>query len=254
MSALSDDEKRRYARHILINEIGEAGQARLKDARVLVIGAGGLGASALSYLAASGIGHISIVDDDVVELSNLNRQIIHETGDIGRPKVQSAADRISELNPVVQVTPHIARFSTENAETLIAGHDIVVDGCDNFETRYVLNHACRIAQIPWVYAAVRGFDAQISCFTPYGDNPTPCYQCLVPDAPPNRNDCAEHGVLGALVGVMGSMLAIETIKTVLGIGRNYQHRLARYNALSSEWRESRLTADPECKECGASWR
>lgn len=247
--ALSDDEKRRYARHILIDEIGEAGQAKLKASRVLVVGAGGLGASCLSYLASCGIGHITIIDDDVVELSNLNRQIIHETGDIGRPKVQSAADRLSELNPDVHVTTHATRLGDSNASDLVQGHDLVIDGCDNFKSRYAINHACRIAEIPWLYAAVRGFEAQLSCFKPYGDTPTPCYRCLVATPPPNRNDCEERGVLGALVGVMGSMLAVEAVKTLLAIGNSYEHRLIRYNALTGEWKESTLIADPECIEC-----
>jgi molybdopterin/thiamine biosynthesis adenylyltransferase len=195
-----------------------------------------------------GIGTIHIVDADVVELSNLNRQIVHETGDIGRLKVASASDRLSELNPDVRVITHAERFTAENADALLEGVDLLLDGCDNFETRYVINHACLRANVPWVYSAVRGFEAQLSCFDVRGQG-TPCYQCLVPEAPPNRQDCEERGVLGALVGIMGSMMAVEAVKMLTGIGAPYYGRLVRYDALSGIWKESALLRDPACPSC-----
>ncbi len=247
--SLSHDDQRRYARHLLMPELGEQGQERLLRSRVLVIGAGGLGASALSYLAACGVGHIGVVDDDVVELSNLNRQIIHETGDIGRLKVESAADRLSELNPSVDITTHPIRFSSEHAD-LMQGYDLVIDGTDNFETRYVINDTGLRYGIPWVYCAVRGWEGQLSCFIPSDIN-APCYRCLVPAAPPGRNDCAERGVLGALVGVMGSLIAVEAIKLLTGVGKTYAGRLLRYHALTGQWKESRLRRDPDCRSCSS---
>jgi molybdopterin-synthase adenylyltransferase len=247
---LTNDEYRRYARHLLMPEIGEAGQERLFATRVLVIGAGGLGASALSYLAACGIGTIGIVDDDRVEISNLNRQIIHETGDIGRLKVESAADRLHELNPTLTILPYAERFSEENALRLIAAYDIVVDGCDNFATRYIMNRTCRQASKPWIYCAVRGWEAQLSCFQSSHSHVMPCYQCFVPESPPERHDCAERGVLGALVGVMGSIMAVEVIKIALKIGTSYEGQLLRYHALHGTWKNSRLLRDVDCAECG----
>ncbi len=245
---MQEHQLRRYARHTIMPEIGKVGQQQLLDARVAVIGAGGLGASALSYLAVCGVGTIGVIDDDVVELSNLNRQIIHETGDIGRPKVQSAQDRLSELNPETQVNAIQTRLDMDNATSLLESYDVIVDGCDNFDARYIINHACRALNIPWVYSAVRGFDAQLSVFDPRIPD-APCYQCLVPKAPPNRNDCAERGVIGALVGVMGSMLALEAIKLLLGIGCNLTGTLLRYDALGSKWHRLQLLRDKACHEC-----
>jgi molybdopterin/thiamine biosynthesis adenylyltransferase len=250
MSSLTPEARRRYARHVLLPELGEEGQMRVMGAHVLMVGAGGLGASALSYLAAMGVGTISIVDADTVELSNLNRQILFEVGDIGRMKVASAADRIGELNPDVHIIAHPIRFTEQNAEALLEGVDLLLDGSDNFETRYAINRACLNRAIPWVYSAVRGFEAQLSCFDVQGAA-TPCYQCLVPESPPERQDCAERGVLGALVGVMGSIMAVEAVKLLTGIGSPYHHRLLRYHALTGAWKESALLRDPSCPACSA---
>ena len=246
--SLSDSDRRRYARHLLLPEIGPAGQERLLASRVLMVGAGGLGASALSYLTAMGVGTIGIIDADSVELSNLNRQIIYETGDIGRLKVAAAKDRLQELNPDVRVETYPLRLEAANAAEIFASYHLIMDGCDNFETRYVINRACIDTCLPWVYCALRGWEAQLSCFNPARN--TPCYQCLVPEAPPERNDCAERGVIGALTGIMGSMMALEAVKMLLGIGNPYYGRLLRYHALKGEWRESLLQRDPECGACG----
>lgn len=245
----SSEFRRRYARHILLSEIGEEGQFALTQARVLAIGAGGLGASALSYLAAAGIGKLGIVDHDAVELSNLNRQIIHEQGDIGRKKVESAADRISEINPAVKIQTYFARFDDSLAGTL-ADYDLVLDCSDNFETRFAINATCHTQKKPLISAAVRGWEAQISTFKSHLGAPHPCYRCLVPNAPPGRNDCAEGGVIGPLVGILGSMQALEAIKEILGVGASLSGRLLRYHALNGQWRESRLLRDPTCPVCG----
>ncbi len=247
---LTDDDRRRYARQLLLPEIGEAGQEALSESRVLMIGAGGLGASALSYLAAMGVGTIGIADADIVELSNLNRQIVHETGDIGRLKVASAKDRLFELNPAVRVETHPVRLDDANAASLISAYDLILDGSDNFETRYILNEACITIKRPWIYAAVRGFDAQLSFFDVSGG--TPCYRCLVPEIPGGRNDCAERGVIGALVGVIGSMMALEAVKYLCGVGTSYGGHLLRYQALRGRWKDSILLRDPECGACAGN--
>lgn len=247
LRTLDSDHKRRYARTILLKEVGEEGQARLAEASVLVIGAGGLGAAALSYLAAAGVGHLGIADHDKVELSNLGRQIIHETGDIGRWKVESAADRISELNPET----HVELFRASFAASQLKGYDIVLDCSDNFDTRFAINAACHEAGLSLISAAVRGWHAQLTVFKSHLGAPHPCYRCLVPDAPPGRNDCAEGGIISPLVGVLGSTQALEAIKEILGIGTSLSGRLLRYNALATHWRESALPRDPACPVCGS---
>lgn len=253
---MKDDLRRRYARHILIPDIGEAGQEKLATSSVIVIGAGGLGAASLSYLAAAGIGHISIVDHDHVELSNLNRQIIHESGDIGRKKVESAADRLSEINPDCRVETFFLKLSEKNISSLLPPcggakiWDIVLDGCDNFPTRFVVNSACHAAKLPLISGAVRGLEGQITTFKSYLGKGYPCYRCLVHELPPNRNNCAESGILGPIVGVIGSLMAVEAIKEILGIGESLSARLMRYDALKPQWKESRLAKDPECPVCG----
>jgi molybdopterin/thiamine biosynthesis adenylyltransferase len=243
---LTHDSLRRYARHVVLPDFGEAAQRKLLAAHVLMVGAGGLGASCLSYLAAAGIGRLSIVDADSVELSNLNRQIIHETGDIGRPKALSSADRISELNPDCQVMPLITRITDSNAMQLIENVDIVIDGSDNFETRYVLNDTCMKAKKPWVYAAVRGWQAQMTSFRPDLDVQHPCYRCLVPEAPPLRGNCEEGGIIGPLVGIVGSMQALEAIRILSGVGTSMQGHLHRYDAWTNNWRQSTLSRDKQC--------
>ncbi len=239
---LTDEEKRRYGRNILLSQVEEVGQLRLKKSRVLVVGAGGLGAASLSYLAAAGVGTIGIMDGDFVELSNLNRQIIHETGDIGRLKVQSAADRISEINPHVELQLYPHRLEQDNAD-IINDYDLVVDGCDNFATRYIINAACLQAGVPWVYGAAQGFKGQVASF--YSTPASPCYRCYVPTAPHQRNDCAQRGVMGAAVGIIGVTQAMEAIKYLLGLN-DAQTKIMRYDGLQSEWKMALLHKDLCC--------
>lgn len=205
------DQQRRYARQIMLAEMGEAGQQQLLDARVLVIGAGGLGSALITYLAAAGIGTLGVVDADRVELSNLARQIIHETGDIGRLKVESASDRIAELNPDVRIETHPIALTANNAETLIAQYDMVADGCDNFATRFVVNDTCVKLGKPLVSAAIAGWQGQVMTILPSG----PDYRALVPDDAPEANTCRETGIIGPLAGIVGSMQALEVIRVLL---------------------------------------
>ncbi|MFO1242299.1 MAG: molybdopterin-synthase adenylyltransferase MoeB [Rickettsiales bacterium] len=249
---MDSDHRRRYARHLLIPEIGEEGQQKLSDASVLVIGAGGLGAAAMSYLAAAGIGRLGIVDHDHVELSNLNRQIIHESGDIGRKKVESAADRISEINPCCRVETYAEKLDEKNVARILNSWNLVLDGSDNFPTRFAVNSACHAGRVPLISGAVRGLKGQITTFKSYLGAGHPCYRCLVPELPPNRNDCAEGGILGPIVGVVGSLMAVEAIKEVIGTGQTLGGRLLRYDALKQSWKESRLAKDPECPVCAVN--
>jgi len=238
---LDSSEIARYARHIVLAEIGGAGQQKLKAARVLVIGAGGLGAPALQYLAAAGIGTLGIVDDDVVSLSNLQRQIIHGTDDIGRAKVESAAEAIHELNPHVRVVPHALRLQPDNAEAIFRQYDVVVDGSDNFETRYLAADTAEAARVPLVTGAVGRFDGSVTVLKPYetdaGGNSLPSYRDLFPTKPPPGAvpACAEAGIVGALTGVIGTLQAMEVIKLVTGIGAPLVGRLLLYDALSAEF-------------------
>lgn len=248
---LSIDGMRRYARQIMLPDIGEEGQERLMESSVLVIGAGGLGAAVLSYLAAAGIGRLGIVDDDRVELSNLQRQIIHEEADIGRAKTESAADRIAELNPATKLQTYATRLTEENAAALIAGYDVVADGSDNFVTRFAIASACYHAKRPLISAAISGFEGQISCFTPYLGEPHPCYRCLIPELPPEANNCTEVGVVGPLAGILGSMQALETIKTLLSIGMSLSGTLFHYDGLHAKARVITLPRNPGCVLCGA---
>ena len=249
-TSLTHDQARRYARNIMLPGIGETGQLTLLNARVLVVGAGGLGSAVISYLATAGVGTLGIIDGDRVELSNLQRQILHETGDIGRLKVESAADRVNELNPDVSVIPHPHRLEEANAKTLIRQYDLVVDGCDNFTTRFVVHDACMQEKVPLVSAAIRDFGGQISTFKAYMGAEHPCYHCLVPEMPPEARGCSETGVVGALVGIMGSMQAMETVKELLALGQSLSGRLLVYDALRASWRETRLHKDPGCHYCG----
>jgi adenylyltransferase/sulfurtransferase len=246
---LTHDEKRRYARHIVLESFGEAAQERLCRSSALVIGAGGLGSSSLSYLAAAGIGRLGMVDDDRVELSNLQRQILHETGDIGRPKVQSAEDRITELNPLVRVEPHALRLTEANAAELIGHYDIVLDGSDNFETRFLVNRTCHRLKKTLVSAALRGFEGQLSTFKSYLGAPHPCYQCLVPELPPVNNNCSETGVIGPLCGVLGSLQALEAIKELTGIGESLSGKLLRMEMLSLRFKIVQLPRNSNCSLC-----
>ncbi len=226
-----DSEIERYARHLVLPEIGGAGQARLKAARVLVIGAGGLGAPLILYLAAAGVGTLGIVDDDVVSLSNLQRQVIHGMADIGRPKVSSAAEAVARLNPHVRVEPHAHRIDARNARALAAQYDLVADGCDNFETRYAVADACQAEGKPLVTAALGRFDGSLTTLKPHelrpDGSPNPSYRDLFPAPPPPGAipSCAEAGVLGALAGVMGSLMALEVIRQITGFGEGLVGRL-----------------------------
>ncbi|BAQ47449.1 MULTISPECIES: HesA/MoeB/ThiF family protein [Methylobacterium] len=250
MTALSPDEIERYARHIVLREVGGPGQVRLKAARVLVIGAGGLGAPLIQYLAAAGIGTIGLVDDDTVSLSNLQRQVIHGTPDLGRPKVESAAEAIARLNPNVRVETHGLRLNPENAEGLIAGYDLVADGSDNFATRYAVSDACYRAGRPLVTAALGQFDGSLTTIraheTGADGRPNPTYRCLFPSPPPAGSvpTCAEAGVLGALAGLMGSLMALEVIRAVAGFGEPLVGRLLMVDARSLRFETLSYAWDP----------
>ena len=240
-TALSDEELERYARHIVLSEIGGAGQQKLKRARVLVIGAGGLGAPVLEYLAAAGVGTLGIVDDDDVSLSNLQRQVIHGTETIGMAKTDSAKAAIARINPNVAVELHRLRLTTDNAPALVARYDMVVDGSDNFETRYAIADACAAEKRPLVHAAVGRFDGSLTVLKPFeasaDGRPTPSYRDLFPEAPPPElvPSCAVAGVVGALTGVVGTLQAMEAIKLITGIGEPLVGRLLLYDALSARF-------------------
>ncbi len=246
---LSADETRRYARHLILSEVGAVGQRRLKQARVLLVGAGGLGSPAALYLAAAGVGTLGVVDSDTVDLSNLQRQILHDTPDAGRLKVDSARDRIGKVNPHVWVEAHPVRLTSDNARELVREYEVVVDGSDNFPTRYLVNDACVLEGRPNVYGSVLRWEGQASVFgTPDG----PCYRCLFAEPPPPGlvPNCAEAGVLGVLPGIIGSIQAAETIKLLLGIGDTLAGRLVVFDALAMRFREIALRRDPACPVCG----
>ena len=249
---LSEPEFHRYARHLILDEVGEEGQAKLKAARVLVVGAGGLGSPALLYLAAAGVGTLCIVDDDEVDLTNLQRQVAHATDTVGWAKVDSAARSLAAINPHIRVERHKARLTADNAARLIAGYDIVLDGSDNFSTRYVLADACIALKKPMVWASLLRFKGQLSVFKPWTGGP--CYRCLFPEAPPPGlvPRCEEAGILGAVAGVMGTMQAVEVLKEILGLGDSLSGRLVLYDALSGEVRAFKTAKDPECRLCGSS--
>jgi adenylyltransferase/sulfurtransferase len=247
---LSEDELRRYSRHLILPEVGLAGQNRLRATSVLCLGAGGLGSPAAMYLAAAGIGRLGIVDCDVVELSNLQRQLLHGTGDLGRPKTESARDTLRRLNPNVEVTIHQARLTSANALRIIAPYDVVVDGTDNFPARYLANDACVRLKKPNVYGAVFRFEGQASVLAPHLGGP--CYRCLYPEPPPPgvAPSCAEAGVLGVVPGLIGCIQAVETLKLALGLGASLVGRLLWFNALELRFQELKLRRDPACPLCG----
>ncbi len=247
--SLSNEEVLRYSRHIIIPEVGLSGQKKLKAAKVLMIGAGGLGSPLGLYLAAAGIGKIGIVDFDVVELTNLQRQVLHSTGDIGRPKLESARETLNGINPNVEIETFQERLSSENAFRLFADYDVIVDGTDNFPTRYLVNDACVLLGKPNVYGSILRFDGQVSVFdAKHG----PCYRCLYPAPPPPGlvPSCAEGGVLGVLPGIIGSLQALEVIKLILGEGQPLIGRLVLFDALQFKFRELKLKKNPECPICG----
>ncbi|MGQ2989652.1 MAG: HesA/MoeB/ThiF family protein [Brevundimonas sp.] len=245
MAHFSDAEVERYARHLVLSEIGGPGQQRLGAARVLIVGAGGVGGPAALYLAAAGVGTIGLVDDDTVALSNLQRQILFSDADIGAPKVQAAAARLTRTNPHVAVEPHAVRLTPDNAADLVAAHDVVIDGTDDFDTRFAVNAACVAAGKPLVSGALGRWTGQVAVF-----QGRPCYRCLVPESPPDAETCARVGVVGALTGVMGSMAALEAIKLVTGAGQPLTGRLMLYDGLAGTSRTVRVAADPECSVCG----
>lgn len=249
--ALSDEELERYQRHILLKEVGGAGQARLRRAKVLVIGAGGLGSPVLMYLAAAGVGTLGVIDDDVVDLSNLQRQIIHTTPRLGQSKVKSAKETIAQLNPNVAVKCHEERLTEKNALALFEAYDLIVDGSDNFDTRYLVNDACYFAKKTLVWGAVGQFEGHVSTFKGYETDPEgipyPNYRCLFPVQPPEGMiaSCEEAGIVGALTGIIGSLQAIEVIKELLTIGESLAGRLLIYDALDARFQTIRLSWDPE---------
>jgi adenylyltransferase/sulfurtransferase len=248
----TDAQLQRYARHIVLPEVGGIGQAKIMQARVLVVGAGGLGAPLLMYLAAAGVGTIGVVDDDVVDLSNLQRQVIHGTSRIGVPKVESAATAVREVNPEVALAPHAERLGRSNVMRLIADYDLVADGSDNFDTRFLLNDACHLAGKTLVSAAILRFEGQLSTFKSHLGRNYPCYRCLYRDPPPPGMipSCSEGGVLGALAGTMGSLQATEVLKEIMGIGDSLAGHLVLYDALGATFRKIRLPRDASCPLCG----
>ena len=245
---LTPEQRERYSRHMLVPEIGAEGQEKLLDAKVLLLGAGGLGSPTALYLAAAGVGTIGIVDDDVVDLSNLQRQVIHTTDRIGVPKVDSAEQAMKELNPDVDVVKYQTRLDASNIMEIIAGYDVIVDGADNFPTRYLLNDASVRLQIPVVSASILGFDGQLSVFSPYEG---PCYRCLYPVPPPAElaPSCGANGVLGVLPGTMGLLQATEVVKLITGAGEPLIGRLLLYEALGATFTELKVRRDPECAIC-----
>jgi len=249
--SLSDEELDRYARHIVLREVGGAGQAKLKAAKVLVVGAGGLGSPVILYLAAAGVGTIGIADFDTVSLSNLQRQIAHRTADVGRAKTESASDAAQAINPHVNIRTHAEKLTAQNALNVIGQYDVVADGSDNFATRFLINDACYFAKRTLVSAAVTEFDGQLATFKAHVEG-RPCYRCIFPEPPPIGTvpNCSEAGVLGAAAGVMGTLQALEVIKEITGIGETMAGRLLIYDALATRFRTVAVKPDPECRLCG----
>jgi sulfur-carrier protein adenylyltransferase/sulfurtransferase len=249
-STLSSAETLRYARHLVLDEVGETGQRKLKAARVLIVGAGGLGSPASLYLAAAGVGTLGLVDFDDVDASNLQRQVLYGESDLGRPKLDAALERLRDLNPHIRLVAHPERLTSDNALEIIAGYDIVIDGTDNFPTRYLVNDACVLLGKRNVYGSILKFDGQLSVFA--GGDDAPCYRCLFREPPPPGMvpSCAEGGVLGVLPGVIGSLQALEAIKLITGAGEPMIGRLLLFDALKLSWRELKLRRNPECPVCG----
>jgi molybdopterin/thiamine biosynthesis adenylyltransferase len=247
--SFSDEEVERYARHLVLREIGGPGQQRLKGARVLIVGAGGLGAPASLYLAAAGVGQIGLVDPDVVDHSNLQRQVIYDSEDAGRLKVEAAGARLVALNPNVEVVRIAERLTEANAGQLVGGYDLVLDGTDDFATRFAVNAACVETEVTLVSGAIGRWTGQVGVFAG-----RPCYRCLVPEIPPEAETCSAVGVVGALAGVIGSMMALEAVKLIAGAGEPLTGRLLIYDALAAEARTVRIGADPACPVCGGQGR
>lgn len=250
---MDQDQRARYARHILLKEVGGQGQQKLLSSRVLVAGAGGLGAPIVQYLAAAGVGTIGVADDDAVELSNLQRQVLFRTEDIGALKTAAAKGFANRLNPDVRIVEHRLRIAENNARAIAADYDVIVEGVDNFETRYALNSAAIALEKPFISAAIGRFEGQLSTFKPYqAPGVLPCYRCFVPEPPPREGqyNCAEEGVLGAVAGVIGTLAAMETLKELLSLGDSLAGRLMVYDGLSGRFRNVALKADPACPACG----
>ena len=247
--SLTSDQRNRYQRHLLLPEVGEAGQLKLLDSKVLLLGAGGLGSPAALYLAAAGVGTLGIIDMDVVDASNLQRQILHNTDRIGERKVDSAKKTLTLVNPDVNVVTYDVRLGADNILDIIDGYDVIVDGTDNFPTRYLVNDASLLKRIPVVHGSIFRFEGQVTVFTPYEG---PCYRCMIPEPPPAElaPSCAEAGVLGVLPGIIGSIQALEAVKILLGIGETLQGRLLAYDALEETFRTFKVHRDPACPACG----
>lgn len=246
---LAETEVRRYSRQILLPQVGGAGQERLKASRVLVVGAGGLGSPAALYLAAAGVGTLGVCDDDRVDLSNLQRQVLHATGDLGRPKVDSAAEKLGSLNPEIRVVRHPERLGAGNGARLLAGYDAVVDASDTFESKFAVNDACAARGVPYVFSGILGFEGQVLTVVP---GQGPCYRCLFREPPPPGAvpTCAQAGILGPVAGVMGSVQALEVLKLLLGAGSLLTGRLLLFDGLALSFREVEVRRDPSCPACG----
>jgi adenylyltransferase/sulfurtransferase len=251
---LSEEQFRRYARHLILDEVGEEGQEKLLQSRVLVIGAGGLGSPLLMYLAAAGVGTIGIVDDDRVDITNLQRQIVHATNRVGDLKVESAQDSLARINDGIRVETHPLRLGTENAAALIERYDLVADGSDNFATRYLLNDLCTKLRKPLVAAALSPFEGQLSTFKAYLGDGHPCYRCLFREPPPPGMvpRCEEAGILGAVAGVVGTLQAVEVLKELLDLGDSLDGTLLIYDALRARFHRIRIAKDPDCPTCGVA--
>ncbi|MDX8410701.1 MAG: molybdopterin-synthase adenylyltransferase MoeB [Mariprofundaceae bacterium] len=252
MIDFTEEQIERYSRHIILPEVGGEGQSKLLSARVFMIGAGGLGSPVAYYLAAAGVGTISIADADVVDLSNLQRQIIHNQDRIGMPKVESARETIQALNPDVKVITYNHFVDESNLRDIVRDYDLVIDGCDNFPTRFLVNDACFLEKKTLVSGAMFRFEGQVATFKPHADKEGPCYRCLYPEPPPSGlvPSCSEAGILGALAGAVGTIQAVEAIKELLGIGESLSGRLMTFDAMRMEWRKLKLRKDPQCPLCG----
>jgi adenylyltransferase/sulfurtransferase len=252
MIDFTEEQIERYSRHIILPEVGAEGQSKLLESKVFMIGAGGLGSPVAYYLAAAGVGTIGIADADVVDMSNLQRQIIHNQGRVGMPKVESARETIRALNPDVEVRTYNYRVEAENIREIIRDYDLVIDGCDNFPTRFLVNDACFFEGKPLVSGAMFRFEGQVATFKPTLDAEGPCYRCLYPEPPPAGlvPSCSEAGILGALAGAVGTIQAVEAVKELLGIGESLSGRLMTFDALRMEWKKLRLRKDPACPLCG----
>lgn len=246
---MSVENSRRYARQLVLPEISEVGQQKLAEAKVLIVGVGGLGTASAGYLAAMGVGTLGLLDADRVELSNLNRQLLYETGDVGRLKVEAAKDRLEDINPECNIITHAQMLHEVNAASLIAAYDIIVDGLDSFEARFMLNRACHIQKKPWVYAALGGWQGQLTLFHSYMGAGYPCYRCLVPEVPPTVRDCRMEGIVGALPGIIGSMQALEVVKWLMRLNGACSTPFIMYDGLRGESRTPRLSKDANCPDC-----